>query len=51
MGEIRIVSPGKTRRQASTLGEISTPRVRFPYPIRTLKMDCYNRSLAISFLY
>ena len=28
-------------RQASSLVEIPTPRVRFPYPTWTLMMDCY----------
>ena len=29
-------------RQASSLLEIPTPRVRFPYPTWTLMMACYN---------
>ena len=29
-------------RQASSLVEIPTARVRFPYPTSTLIMDCYN---------
>ena len=31
-------------RQASSLVEIPTPRVRFPYPTWTLMMNCYNPS-------
>ena len=38
-------------RQASSLVEIPTPRVRFTYPTWTLMMDCYNLSLATAFFY
>ena len=32
-------------RQASSLVEIPTPRVRCPYPTWTLLMNCYNITL------
>ena len=52
----REISPSELEfqpgtRQASSLVEIPTPRVRFPYPTWTVMMDRYNLTLATSFLY
>ena len=38
-------------RQASSLVEIPTPRVRFPYPTWTLMTDCYNLKTSLRFPY